>query len=482
MRCFIVIVVWFASFLFGPVAVAEKERSNSTIEAEGSANIADYPSIQAALDANPGKIMLVPAGDYRLNEPIRIRHANSGLRGPGRLIQDNPAAAVIEIRNCSGNQISGLTLTRTDTSQRITAGAIEVGDCQQLLIERLQIVGNQSAAASIRLDNCQHASVIHCLVRDYMTISIDDRTASPHYGYAFHCIDGTGIAVDGCQDVLLQSNRVLETQLRPARETKERFQLGQFSSRAQKKGSLIAQQTWDAGYVNNWHQGSGIIVTSPERSKFIRLLDNHVENAAQGIYIHADFVTITGNFVVNSFMGMKAMHGSRHIVIANNQFVRNDLWAIGLMPGAASHPADSSGDLAPQTANADGGSLIANNIISDFGHGDSHWIWDPANHTCAPIVLDHGQEPDDPPLRGVVLSGNVVAGPSLSAETSPKSHADPQPRYRFAIYVSRHVRGPRDLVFCGNYFQPGSEGVSNVPELLQKALDSPGTQVQTASE
>lgn len=46
-----------------------------------------------------------------------------------------------------------------------------------------------------------------------MTLAIDDRTASPHYGYAFRCIDGTGIVVNRCRDVLLQGNRILEDRL-----------------------------------------------------------------------------------------------------------------------------------------------------------------------------------------------------------------------------------------------------------------------------
>jgi len=52
--------------------------------------------------------------------------------------------------------------------------------------------------------------------------------------------------------------------------------------------------------------------------------------------------------------------GSRNVNITGNQFSHNDLWAIGLMPGAASHPAV---DGKPETANADGGSIVANNVI-----------------------------------------------------------------------------------------------------------------------
>ena len=36
-------------------------------------SVADYPSIQAALDANPGRMISVPAGDYPITEKIRLR-------------------------------------------------------------------------------------------------------------------------------------------------------------------------------------------------------------------------------------------------------------------------------------------------------------------------------------------------------------------------------------------------------------------------
>ena len=49
-------------------------------------SVATYPSIQAALDANPGQVVWVPAGDYPLSEAIVVHHsgsvcAPSGFRG-----------------------------------------------------------------------------------------------------------------------------------------------------------------------------------------------------------------------------------------------------------------------------------------------------------------------------------------------------------------------------------------------------------------
>jgi hypothetical protein len=264
-------------------------------------SVATYPSIQAALDANPGQAVWVPAGDYPLSEAIVIRHSGSGLWGPGRLIQSNAGAALIVVRGAQNVRLRDLTLTRSPERLESSASAITAVDCDGLSLENLRVLDNRSAAAGIRLDRCRHCEVVRCLLRNYMTVSIDDRTANPHYGYAFCCIDGTAIAVFSCKDVLLQGNRILEENLRPTRETKDRHQLGRFSKRASTKGSLISQETWEAGYVNNWHQGSAILVTGPEETAYVRLLDNHIENAAQGIDIHADHVTVSGNFVVNSF-------------------------------------------------------------------------------------------------------------------------------------------------------------------------------------
>ena len=89
-------------------------------------------------------------------------------------------------------------------------------------------------------------------------------------------------------------------------------------------------------------------------SDLTRILGNHIENAAQGIDLHCDHAIVSQNIVANAFIGMKAMHGSRNVLISGNQFTRNSLWAIGLMPGAAAN-----------AENFDGGSIIAINIISD---------------------------------------------------------------------------------------------------------------------
>jgi nitrous oxidase accessory protein NosD len=292
---------------------------------------------------------------------------------------------------------------------------------------------------------CRFARVTGCLVRNYMRVTIDDRTKSLDWGYAFNCTDGTGIQVTASQGTLIEGNTVIEEIFRPTKALKKEHQLGVWTKKNPIKGKLLSQETWDSGYTDNWQQGSGIVVTAPEASDLTRILGNHIENAAQGIDLHADRVIVAHNVITNSFMGMKAMHGSRNVLITGNQFVKNSLWAIGLMPGAAAHPGQPD---KPETANADGGSVISANIISDFGHGDARWIW---GDDRSPFKFDTGQQPDDPPLADVIVQGNLL-------------HCIGAPRYRYAVVIAGPIDGPktpRGMRFHGNTLAPGKDGVAN---------------------
>ncbi len=97
-------------------------------------SVAPYPSIQAALDANPGRVVWVPAGDYPLSEAIVIRHSGSGLYGPGRLIQSNAEAALIVVRGAQDVRLRDLTLTRSPERLESSASAITAVDCEGPLV------------------------------------------------------------------------------------------------------------------------------------------------------------------------------------------------------------------------------------------------------------------------------------------------------------------------------------------------------------
>lgn len=403
-------------------------------------SVAAYPSIQEALDANPNRMLFVPAGDYPITQKIRIRGERSGLFGPGRIIQQSADQPIIEIENTNAAEIRDLTLTRPEGKMDSRNEAILAIKCRDLVIENVRAIDNRSPAGAITVRESRNTRISRCLVRNYMRVSIDDRTQSKDWGYAFNCTDGTGINVTYSTGSLVEGNYVMEDNFVPTPEVKARYKLGDYVKKNPEKGALMNQQAWDSNYTDAWQQGSAIVINAPEVNDLTRVIGNHIENAAQGLDIHADHVIVSQNIITNAFIGMKAMHGSRNVLITGNQFVRNSLWAIGLMPGAAAHPATDD-----KPENADGGSIISNNLISDFGYGDAHWIW---GDERSPIKFDNGQQPDDPRLADVLITGNVI-------------HSTGKPRYKYAVIIPGGPNAPRGLHFSSNLFHPGTQGICN---------------------
>lgn len=403
-------------------------------------SVAAYPSIQEALNANPNRMLFVPAGDYVITEKIRIRGERSGLFGPGRIIQQSADQPILEIENANGAEVRDLTLTRPEGKMESRNEGVLAIKCRDLVLENVRVIDNRSPAGAISVRESKDTRISRCVVRNYMRVSIDDRTQSKDWGYAFNCTDGTGISVSYSTGTLIEGNRVIEDNFVPTPEVKAKYKLGDYVKKNAVKGTIMNQQAWDSNYTDAWQQGSGIVVNAPEVNDMTRVIGNHIENAAQGLDIHADHVVVSQNLITNAFIGMKAMHGSRNVLITGNQFVRNSLWAIGLMPGAAAHPATEE-----KPENADGGSIVSNNIISDFGHGDAHWIW---GDERSPIKFDNGQQPDDPPLTDVIITGNLI-------------HSVGKPRYKYAVIIPGGPNAPRGLHFSSNLFHPGTQGVCN---------------------
>ena len=428
-----------------------------------SPSVAEYKSIQEALDANPGKMVYLPPGDHVISERITLKHSGSGLHGFGRIIQTNAEQPIIRGERLKNIILRDITLTRAEGKMESRSEGIFLHHCEDVLLENVHVKDNRSPAASVSVRDGRGTQIRGCTVKNYMRISIDDRTHSENYGYAFRCIDGTGIAVVDSEGSTIQNCRVVEHIFVPTRELKEKHGLGKFTKKNVQMGKLMSPEVWKAEYVNIWHQGSGIVVNGPERNARTQLLGNQIENAAQGIDLHCDQVIVSNNIVNNAFIGMKAMHGSRNVLILGNQFIKNDLWSIGLMPGAASHFARAAeGDKPALEPNTDGGSIIANNIISDFGYGSAAWMWtDTAS--CNPLRFDKGQTPENPPLTDVLIQGNVIYDSGRDeplVEGVPKKQG---PRYHYAVRIETDGKNaPQGLRFSNNIFHPGQKGVSNV--------------------
>lgn len=444
--------------------------------AAGMVSTGDYPSVQAALDANPGTVVFLPSGEHRISEPVWLKADNSGITGHGTLVQEDAAAAVIRVEKAANVRIEGITVTRAEGAREAAASAILAEEARGLVVDGVRVLENHAREGAVELRGCVDSRIQDCEIRNYKRIAVDDRTGpgEPLYGYAFRCIDGTGIVVRDCVNTLITGNSIVERNLLPTREMKEQHNLGALTDGAfPTKPGKLGETAVKNGYVSNWHQGSAVIVTGPEKTAFTTLTSNRIENAAQGIDLHCDSAIVTGNTVDHGMMGIKATHGCRHLIISNNLLTHIDLWGILLNPGAASHAAGAAAPDQPVRAeNGDGGTIIANNIITNFGYGHEWWNWGGAskdNGGGYAMTFYDGQLPENPPLTDVIIQGNMVYDSGRDGVIQDGQVATPGPRYKWAVHVgswndaSKSPNMPRGLHFSNNMFHSGSAGVSNVP-------------------
>jgi hypothetical protein len=420
---------------------------------------AQEPSLQSRIDAAPGTIISLNGATYELDEALRIEHDGSGLIGPGHIVQRNPDASIVHVFDAADVRIEGLTLTRAEGVKDATKHGLHAERCEGFDAINVRVADNRSAAGTIFLERCRRSSVRGCDVRNYKRITVDDRTGSELYGYAFRVIDGTGILVNRGSGIILANNRVVETNISPSRETKDAYQLGQFTDGKQplKKGPLAPP----GNYANNWHQGSAIVVTGPKATDHVLITGNYIENAAQGIDIHADYVTCTQNVIDHAFIGIKCMHGSKNVIITHNSSSHNDLWGLIMQAGTASHRAEAATDDRPaREANYTAGNIIAHNIFSDYGFGHEYWNWKESRQGV--ISIESGPLPENPVIHDVLIQGNIVYDSGRDQVLQDGRPVTAEPRYEYAVAITADP-APTGLKFSDNIFHPGRGGVSNIP-------------------
>lgn len=131
-------------------------------------------------------------------------------------------------------------------------------------------------------------------------------------------------------------------------------------------------------------------------------------------------------------VGIKATHGCRNLIIKGNLVRRADLWGILLNPGAASHTVTDPTDTEPvKPSNVDAGTILSGNIITDYGYGHEYWNWGGRAEDCPgsyAIALFEGQLDTNPPLRAMLVTGNIVYNTGRDGKPQKET-----PRYRYAV-------------------------------------------------
>jgi hypothetical protein len=211
---------------------------------------AAYDTLQAAIDANPGKMVFLPDGDHLISEKLRINKDNSGLYGYGRVVQTNPAQPVLEIEHASGIRIHDVTFTRAEGQESAIESGLVLRDVRNVQLRGVRVIDCRSRSAAIDLYDGEDCIIENSEILNYKCITIDDRTDDPeHWGYAFHALDGTGIVVKKASGTIIRDNRIVEKNLMPTRALKAQYQLGVLT---EGKHAGARGKFSEAAYRNNY--------------------------------------------------------------------------------------------------------------------------------------------------------------------------------------------------------------------------------------
>ena len=254
--------------------------------------------------------------------------------------------------------------------------AVFATEARDLSLVDLKVVDNQTRTAAIELRNCVDGQIRDCLVQNYQRVDIDDRTGTPDQGFAFRCIIGTGILIRQCQGTLIRGNRVREDRLVATPEVKRRYGLGQNTRKTRPGGESPAGGTGTGERPTTGCRGRRSSRLAGDDGLCTQVIGNLVEQAGKASTSTPTTSSSSQNIVNDALIGMKAMHGSKRVIVTRESVPQEHALEHRHDARPASLPARPPGVTGRHApANVDGGSIIAGNVISDFGLGQTQWIW-----------------------------------------------------------------------------------------------------------
>lgn len=194
--------VAFAAWSWAPQGIAQNP-GGGLPGARPTINAADYPSLQAALDALPpeGGMVNLPPGTFEITEPLVLSRGDVLLQGSGaathikNLNQDGKPALLVQ--HPDGAEVKKADrLWRVMLSNfRITGNEKSGHGIEAILVEEIFLQGvtvSEHGGDGIRLDRCyEDPRVSACLIT---------------YN------KGTGLNVLGCHDIVVSANQFEENQ------------------------------------------------------------------------------------------------------------------------------------------------------------------------------------------------------------------------------------------------------------------------------
>ena len=337
MKCTVAMLCLLCSVAAVPAAEIRLPGARPVIDA------AEYPTLQAALDAVPAKggIVRLPPGDFEITEPLVLRTGDTRLEGSG-------AATNIINRNENGQpallvqHADGTKVKKADrlwrinlTGFRITGNAASGHGIHAILIEEIFVQGvsvSYNGGDGIRLDQCyEDPRVSDCLLT---------------YN------KGVGLFLAGCHDIVVNANHFEENQ--DALHCIDSFNLCMNGNNLDDhlgRGVLIENTYGSVLSGNMIEECNGTAVTLDRDCYGITISANVIAHNGGGVdLMDAHGCAVSANtFTINKTNALRIGPNSGRITVTGNNFSNSyigdnqvkrgtdDLEASGLVLDSASH-------------------------------------------------------------------------------------------------------------------------------------------------
>jgi len=225
-------------------------------------SVADFPSIQAAIDALPpsGGMVMVPAGVWKIAKPIVLRSAVS-LVGVGE------SSVIVNTNQQGGNAIEITENQRYRPPSHYHGATGNHG----VVVARLQVRGNPKSGHGIALYHSDHASVEGCWLHFNGKTGLhlsDGEENLVVRGVVSKWNGEHGMYIEGCHDTFITASHFEENRLDGIHVQKDNIQAGIVGCNAEDNGrfGVYNKGRWTQVVASqaDSNQGGAFIFIGPE--------------------------------------------------------------------------------------------------------------------------------------------------------------------------------------------------------------------------
>ena len=364
-----------------------------------------FPTLQAAFDALPetGGLVIIPSGDYELNEPLLLTKGETQIKGAG-------AATHIINRNQNGKPA---LIIRSPKIPNLKSGGTS-DDIWRVQLSDFRVSGNSKSGDGLYLERVDEVYISGLSVDHHgghginLTYCLENPRVN-HCNITYNA--KAGMYIFGCHDIIVSANQFEENQ--DALQFIDGFNL-----------------TMSGNNIDD-HLRHGVVI---ENTYACVLSGNMIEECnGTAIILDRDCsgITLSANVIAHDLGGGIELRDAWGCTVSANTFVNVYNFSVFVGPKSGRN------------------TITGNNFCNDyFGEGKFAWSTEP-DKNINQMKLNGGTGIILQGTSHISISGNVFGGLSVEAVKADDSSSHILITGNMMIDLGRRATGPRTAIDLG---------------------------------